>query len=228
MGGFVLSLASALWFGILTSISPCPLTTNIAAVSFISRNIGSPAKSMAAGIVYTLGRVLTYVVIGAILVSSLTAAPWLSRILQKYMGKLIGPIMIIVGMFLLEMLSFKNRGRNLDSRSQERIKSKGIFGAFALGSLFALTFCPVSAALFFGSVIPLAVSEQSRLLIPAIYGVGTGLPVIIVAFGIAVSAKLVATMFKRMSQFEYWARTATGAVFIILGIYLSIERIFLR
>ncbi|HNS67783.1 MAG TPA: sulfite exporter TauE/SafE family protein, partial [Mesotoga infera] len=91
MDGFILSLASALWFGILTSISPCPLTTNIAAVSFISRNIGSPAKSMAAGIVYTLGRVLTYVVIGAILVSSLTAAPWLSRILQKYMGKLIGP-----------------------------------------------------------------------------------------------------------------------------------------
>jgi cytochrome c biogenesis protein CcdA len=227
MDGLLFSLVSAVWFGILTSISPCPLTTNIAAVSFISKNIGSPARSVFAGLMYTLGRVLTYVVIGAILVSSLTAAPWLSRILQKYMGKLIGPIMIIVGMFLLELLSFKNRGRNFDSNSQEKIKSKGVLGAFVLGVLFALTFCPVSAALFFGSVIPLAVSEQSRLLIPAVYGIGTGLPVIVVAIGIAISTKLVASMFKQISRFEYWARNATGAVFVILGIYLTITRIFL-
>ncbi len=227
MDNLEFSMISALWFGILTSISPCPLTTNIAAVSFISRNIGSPKRSVAAGLLYTLGRVLTYVVIGAVVVSSLTAAPGLSRFLQKYMGKLIGPIMIIVGMFLLELLSFRNKGRNLDTTSQEKIKSKGLLGALILGSLFALTFCPVSAALFFGSVIPLAVNEQSRLMIPAIYGIGTGLPVVVVAIGIAISTKLVAQMFKQISRFEFWARTITGIVFIILGIYLSITRIFL-
>jgi len=139
------------------------------------------------------------VVIGAVLVSSLMAAPGLSRFLQKYMGKLVGPIMIILGMFLLELLSFRNKGRNLDTKSQEKIKSKGLLGALILGSLFALTFCPVSAALFFGSVIPLVANEQSRLLIPAIYGIGTGLPVVVVSVGIAISTKMVAKMFSRIT-----------------------------
>jgi len=115
------------------------------------------------------------------------------------MGKLVGPIMIILGMFLLELLSFRNKGRNLDTKSQEKIKSKGLLGALILGSLFALTFCPVSAALFFGSVIPLVANEQSRLLIPAIYGIGTGLPVVVVSVGIAISTKMVAKMFSRIT-----------------------------
>ena len=166
------------------------------------------------------------VVIGSVLVSSLTAAPGLSRFLQKYMGKLIGPIMI-AGMFLLELLSFRNSGRNLGTKSQEKIKSKGLLGALILGSLFDLTFCPVSSALFFGSVIPLVANEQSRLLIPAIYGIGTGLPVVLVAIGIAISTKMVAKMFSRITSFEYWAGAVTGAVFIVLGIYLSNTRIFL-
>ena len=157
----------------------------------------------------------------------LDAAPGLSRFLQKYMGKLVGPIMIILGMFLLELLSFRNKGRNLDTKSQEKIKSKGLLGALILGSLFALTFCPVSAALFFGSVIPLAANEQSRLLIPAIYGIGTGLPVVVVSVGIAISTKMVAKMFSRITRFEYWARAVTGEVFTVLGIYLSNTRIFL-
>jgi len=135
--------------------------------------------------------------------------------------------MIILGMFLLELLSFRNKGRNLDTKSQEKIKSKGLLGALILGSLFALTFCPVSAALFFGSVIPLAANEQSRLLIPAIYGIGTGLPVVVVSVGIAISTKMVAKMFSRITRFEYWARAVTGEVFTVLGIYLSNTRIFL-
>ncbi|MFO7881554.1 MAG: aromatic aminobenezylarsenical efflux permease ArsG family transporter [Kosmotogaceae bacterium] len=227
MDNVFLAILSALWFGILTSISPCPLTTNIAAVSFISRNIKSPVKSITSGILYTIGRMFTYVIIGSIIVSSLTLAPRISIFLQKYMGKLIGPIMIIVGLFLLELLSFNIRGKNIDAEKQERIKKQGLFGALFLGSLFALSFCPISAALFFGSVIPLAVEEQSRILIPAIYGIGTGIPVLLVAITLAFSTKLVAKMFKRINQFEYWARTITGSFFIALGIYFSITRIYL-
>ncbi len=227
METYFLALLSALWFGILTSISPCPLTTNIAAVSFISRNIKSPMKSVTSGILYTLGRVFTYVIIGFIIVSSLTLAPRISIFLQKYMGKLIGPIMIIVGLFLLELLSFNIKGRNIDEEKQEKIKKHGFVGALFIGSLFALSFCPISAALFFGSVIPLALEEQSRILIPAIYGIGTGIPVIIVAITLAFSTKLVAKMFKRINQFEVWARTITGGFFIVLGIYFSITRIYL-
>lgn len=227
MDNLFLPLLSALWFGILTSISPCPLTTNIAAVSFISRNIKSPVKSITSGVLYTIGRMFTYVIIGSIIVSSLTLAPKISIYLQKYMGKLIGPIMIIVGLFLLELLNINTKGKNIDAEKQEKIKKQGLFGALFLGSLFALSFCPISAALFFGSVIPLAIEEQSRIFIPAIYGIGTGIPVLLVAITLAFSAKMVAEMFKKINQFEYWARTITGDFFIVLGIYFSITRIYL-
>ncbi|MGW8258007.1 MAG: hypothetical protein ACWGMZ_11015, partial [Thermoguttaceae bacterium] len=46
---------SALWLGILTSISPCPLATNIAAISYIGRRVDSSKQVFLTGLVYTLG-----------------------------------------------------------------------------------------------------------------------------------------------------------------------------
>ena len=104
MTEFLIGIASAFWLGILTSISPCPLATNIAAISFVGRRVGSPAKVFLAGLLYTAGRTLTYLVLGVLLVSSLLSAPYLSHVLQKYMNKALGPILILVGMVLVELI----------------------------------------------------------------------------------------------------------------------------
>jgi len=153
----LLGALSALWLGILTSISPCPLATNIAAISFIGRRIGRTRVVFFTGLLYTLGRMLTYVVLGTLLVTSVLSIPQVSHLLQKYMNKFLGPILILVGMILLELIRFNIPGSGLSEKMQKRVELLGIWGAGLLGIVFALSFCPISAALFFGSLIPLSV-----------------------------------------------------------------------
>ncbi len=226
MGEGLLGAMSALWLGILTSISPCPLAMNITAVSFVSRRVGHPTQVLLAGFLYTLGRSLTYVTLGMLLVSSVLSAPQISHILQKYMNKIIGPILILAGMFLLEMLQLDLSGPGIGEMVQRRVGDWGVWGAGLLGIFFALSFCPVSAALFFGSLIPLAIMRGSGVLFPSLYGVGTGLPVFVLALLIALGTRSMGRIFDKLAQIERWARRITGIIFIAVGIYYSLTHIF--
>jgi len=203
MHEFLLGVLSALWLGLLTSISPCPLATNIAAVSFIGRRIGRTRVVLLTGLLYTLGRVLTYVILGILLVTSVLSIPQVSHILQKYMNKILGLILIFVGMILLELIRFNVTGFGLSEKMQKRVELWGIWGAGLLGVVFALSFCPISAALFFGSLLPLSVKYESGFALPALYGLGTGLPV-----------------------FLFGVRRITGGIFILIGIYYCLVYIF--
>ena len=226
MGEWLFGAASALWLGILTSISPCPLAMNISAVSFVGKRVGRPRQVLLAGFLYTLGRSLTYVVLGILLVGSILSAPQISHVLQKYMNKIIGPILILAGMFLLEMLQLNFSGPGISEMVQRRVETWGIGGAGLLGIFFALSFCPVSAALFFGSLIPLATLRGSGVLLPSLYGVGTGLPVFAFALLIALGTRSVGKIFDKLAQIERWARRVTGSIFIVVGIYYSLTHIF--
>lgn len=220
-------LLSAFWFGILTSISPCPLAANIAAISYISKGIQSPYRMFATGLAYTFGRMLSYLVLGVILVGSLLSTVTVSVLLQKYMNLFLGPILILVGMFLLGLLTLRVLGSGaLIEKLKEKINSQGYLGALLLGILFALSFCPTSAVLFFGSLLPLALEAQSCLELPAIYGLATGLPVLGFAILLGVSAHRVAKAYNRIVAFERWARKVTGVVFIMIGGYYTWVNIF--
>lgn len=227
MAELLVGAASALWLGILTSISPCPLATNIAAVSFVGKRLSNPRQVFLAGLLYTLGRALTYLVLGMILVSSLLSIPYVSHTLQNYMNKLLGPILIVAGMVLLELIHLNLSGSKISERMSKRVESMGgIWGASLMGVVFALSFCPLSAALFFGSLIPLALKYESGVIIPAIYGVGTGLPVLVFAALIALGARSVGQAYNRLVPFELWARRITGGIFIGVGIYYCLAHIF--
>jgi len=222
----LLGALSALWLGILTSISPCPLATNIAAISFIGRRIGRTRVVFFTGLLYTLGRMLTYVVLGTLLVTSILSIPQVSHLLQKYMNKFLGPILILVGMILLELIRFNIPGSGLSEKMQKRVELLGIWGAGLLGIVFALSFCPISAALFFGSLVPLSVKCGSSITLPAMYGFGTGLPVILFAVLIAFGAQSVGKAFNKLTQIERWIRRVTGGIFILIGIYYCLVYIF--
>jgi cytochrome c biogenesis protein CcdA len=217
---------TSLWLGILTSISPCPLATNIAAISFISRGIESPRKVLLAGLLYTLGRTLAYVALGGLLVASLLSAPGLSHVLQKYVNQILGPVLVIAGLFLLDLIQWTGTGRAVSERMQDRVRAWGMAGAVLLGVVFALSFCPISAVFFFGSLIPLAVTHGSSVLVPSVYGVGTALPVIVFAAVITLGAQGLGRAFNRVSAFAKWARWVTGGVFVAVGIYLSMVYIY--
>jgi cytochrome c biogenesis protein CcdA len=219
-------MGSALWLGIQTSISPCPLASNIAAISYISKNVGSPRAVALTGVLYALGRSLVYVFLGAALVWSLLSAPALSHFLQRDMNRILGPLLILTGMVLLGLIPLRLPGGGLGDELGKRVAARGVWGGFLLGGLFALTFCPISAALFFGSLVPLAVKGHSPFLLPALYGIGTALPVLVFAVLIAAGAHAVASAFGRIQQFERWARLATGVLFVGIGLYFSLSTVW--
>lgn len=226
MESFVVAVASAVWLGILTSISPCPMATNIAAISYIGKRVGSPRLVLASGLLYVLGRVLAYLGLGMLIVASVLSIPDLSYFLQLYMNRFLGPILVVVGMVLLGLIRVRLPGAGISDRMQRRVERYGVWGAGLLGLVFALSLCPVSAALFFGSLIPLSVKHNSSLILPSAFGVGTGLPVILFAFLVALGTRYVGAIFDRLTQFELWARRVTGIVFIGVGIYYSLIYIF--
>jgi cytochrome c biogenesis protein CcdA len=218
---FLLAAGSALWVGILTAISPCPLATNVAAISFIGRRVEKPSAVLTTSVLYALGRSLVYIVLAFLLVSSLLSAPAIAQVLERWVNRLIGPLLIVVGMFLLRLISWTGSGTGLTALA-DRVKERGVWAGLALGVLFALSFCPVSAALYFGTLIPLAVKSDSRVLLPLVYGAGTALPVLVFSVLIAWSTNAVGKAYEKVTQIERWARWITGSTFILVGIYLTL------
>ncbi|MCP4219735.1 MAG: sulfite exporter TauE/SafE family protein [bacterium] len=226
MESYFADIAAALWLGILTSISPCPLTANIAAIAFIGKKVDRKSQVLVTGLMYTLGRMFTYVVLGAILVSSTELISPVSMFLQKHMNRMLGPVLILVGLFLLEVIRFGGQGVKVKPETQQRLGSGSLTGAFLLGALFALSFCPVSAGLFFGSTFALAMKHQSMVVMPLSYGIGTAAPVVLFAVVIGLGIGTVGSMFNKIKAFEKWARRISGVVFVVAGIYLSLTYIF--
>jgi cytochrome c biogenesis protein CcdA len=217
--GMLIGFIPALWLGILTSISPCPLASNVAAISFLSRRVTHPALVFISGLAYTLGRMVSYTVLGWIIISSFLSVPQVAQFLQKYMGRALGPLLIITGFVLLDMITIRLPKLSLSEKHHHKLAESGIPGAFLLGFIFALAFCPISAALFFGSLIPLAINSKSGVLLPFIYGIGTGLPVLIFALAIALGVTSLGHWFRRAARIEYYTRRITGVIFIFVGLY---------
>lgn len=222
-----LALTSALFLGILTSISPCPLATNIAAISFIGHRIGRKDHVIISGILYTTGRIFAYVVLASLIVSGLLGSGEISRFMQKYMNEALGPVMILIGMILLGWIG---TGLSIYYSGVEKLqvyaKKGGLWWALPIGAIFALSFCPVSAGLYFGGLIPLSVNHTSYVTLPLIYAVGTALPVILFALIIALGMNKLSKIYDRVSTFGTKARYATGAIFILVGIYYSLINIY--
>lgn len=213
-----LQLVSAFILGLMTAISPCPLATNITAVGFISKDIKSRRRVLLNGITYTAGRAVSYTSIGLLFFFGANQFK-LSGFLQQWGEKLLSPLLIVIGLFMLGVFSFTIPGL---SRLNEKVESqakKGYWGALLLGLVFALAFCPYSGVLYFGMLIPMTISSPQGLLLPIIFALATGIPVIIFSSVIAFSMNSVGKVYDRVKLFERWFRRVVALLFIAVGIY---------
>ncbi len=206
----------------MTAISPCPLATNITAIGFISKDIESQKRVFLNGIIYTLGRAFTYTVIGLIFFFG-SEELHISGFLQKWGEKFIGPLMIIIGLFMIGALNFiRIPGLGSLAEKMESRANKGFWGVLLLGIVFALAFCPYSGVLYFGMLIPMTISSASGLYLPVVFAVATGIPVIIFAWLIAYSVGSIGVFYKKIKVFELWFRRIIAIVFIGAGIYYTV------
>jgi len=213
---------SAFLLGLLTAISPCPLATNITAIGFISKEINNKNKIFINGLIYTLGRVISYSALAIIIYLGADEFK-LSGIFQKYGEKIIGPILIIIGLFMFGVIKLKFPEWIKVGKKYQEQGIKNYWESFLLGILFALAFCPYSGVLYFGMLIPLTIANPSGLVLPGIFAIATGIPVIIFAGLIAYTISGVGTFYNKLKTFEFWFRKIIASVFIIIGTYYIIR-----
>ena len=212
-------IISAFVLGLMTAISPCPLATNITATAFISKNISNKKIVLFSGVLYSLGRAFSYTAIGLILFFGASKFQ-ISRFLNQNGEKMLGPLLIIIGLIMLNVIkiNFLSKSRFSDKLS-EKLKNKGLLGSFLIGLAFALAFCPYSAALFFGMLIPLTIASADGLYLPIVFAFGTGLPVLLFTYLLAFSVGSVGVFYKKIGQIEKSMRLIAGVVFILTGVY---------
>jgi len=212
-------ILSAFLFGILTSISPCPLATNITAVAYISKDVKTPRHTILSGLFYTLGRGISYTLLATLIYFGFSSFK-VSSLFQGWGDKVLGPVLILIGLIMFGVIKINIKNNN---QTAEKIKlwlsDKGHLGSLALGMLFAFAFCPYSGAIFFGVLVPLVFKTAGGLLLPPVYALGTGLPVIIFSILIAYSMQAMGKAFHIIQKVEKWLRYAVASVFVLTGIY---------
>lgn len=216
---------TALVLGLMTAISPCPLATNITAIGFIGKDIENRNRVFYNGLVYTLGRAISYTVLAVIIFLGADQFS-VSGIFQKYGEKMIGPLLIIIGLFMLDVLKIKFPGLGKLTQRFEKKSTKNYWDVLLLGILFALAFCPYSGVLYFGMLIPITISSASGLYLPVVFAIATGIPVIIFAWLIAFTISGVGVLYNRIKTFEKWFRRIISVLFIGVGIYYVINVFF--
>lgn len=215
---------TAFLLGLLTAVSPCPLATNIAAIGFIGKDIENRRGVFRNGLLYTLGRVVAYTALGVVLILVLREGSSLFGI-QKFVGKYgelaLGPALLLVGAFTLsgnrlKLPSFGFKGNG------EGLAREGGTGAFLLGMLFAMAFCPTSGVFYFGMLIPMSATATAGYLLPVLFAVATALPVLVVAWILAFSVQRIGSFYGKMQAVQKWLNRIVGGVFVAIGIYYCV------
>ena len=219
------SFLTAAILGLMTAISPCPLATNISAIGYIGRDIEDRRRVFINGLVYTLGRAVSYTVIALVIyfgASQMDISGWF----QRWGEKLLGPVLIIIGLFMLDFITLNLPGVGSFSEKLGERGRKSYLSALLLGMLFALAFCPYSGVIYFAMLIPMTVASPAGLYLPVIFAIATGIPVIVFAWLIAFAIGNVGKMYSRLKVFELWFRRVVAVLFIGVGIWYIITVYF--
>lgn len=212
-------ILTAFLLGLMTAFSPCPLATNITAIGFISKDIESRRRTFINGLLYTLGRGISYFGLAVVLFFGASKFQ-VAKLFQMYGERLLGPLLIIIGILMLDIISIKFPGLSgLTAYFENRSKKGSMWSALLLGVIFALAFCPYSGVLYFGMLIPLTIANPAGLILPLVFAFATGLPVIIIAWMLAYSLSSIGSFYNKVKLFEIWFRRIIAVAFIIVGIY---------
>ncbi len=220
LGTSGIPLVAAFFIGLVMTFSPCPLATNITAIAFISKKIGDNRHTLLVGTLYALGRMVAYIGLTALIVYAGLNIQSISLFLQEYGEKLIGPFLVIMGILMLELVDIPSiGGQGWLQKIELYLGEKGYLGGFLLGVIFALALCPFAAVLFFGMLIPVALKTGDAIFVPAVFGIATALPVIIISIVLVSGVNRVSGMMTAVQKNEKWIKWAVAAVFIIVGVY---------
>jgi cytochrome c-type biogenesis protein len=209
---------SAFLLGLLTAISPCPMATNITAIGYIGKDLVVKKRVFFNGLIYTLGRALSYLILAVILFIGADQTK-ISSFFQLNGEKILGPLLIIAGVTMLGIVKINFPGLTRFSNKLELRNKWNFWNVLLLGVVFALAFCPYSGVLYFGLLIPMSIGTVQGLILPVVYAVATGIPVIIIAWLLAYTISGIGKFYTTLKSIELWIRPVIAVLFLGIGIY---------
>jgi cytochrome c-type biogenesis protein len=210
-------LISAILLGLLTAIAPCPMTINITAIGYIGRDFSNKKRLFLNGIFYAMGTIFAYSALAMILYFGADKFR-ISSLFQQYSEKIIGPLLLVIGVLMLGIVNIKFPAFN---RLTEKFRARQHFrkwDAFLLGGILALAFCPYSGILYFGILVPLTISASAPWL-PVFYSSAAAIPVIIFAWLLAFTVSGIGKLYNKIKAIEFWFSKCVALLFIGIGIY---------
>jgi len=212
---------SALLLGLLMAIAPCPLTINITAMGYIGKDLSRPVRIFSNGVFYALGTVFGYTLLALVLYFGADQFK-LSSVFQQYSEYIIGPLLLLIGLYMLGLFPIHIRGSSKLARSFEKRSIFRAWDSFLLGLVLALAFCPYSGVLYFGMLVPLMISTSAPWL-PLVFSLSAAIPIVIFAWLLAFSVSGIGSLFNRIKSFEFWFRKVVAVLFMGIGIYSIIQ-----
>lgn len=219
-----LPLLSALLFGLLGATAPCQLSTNVAALAFISREAGETRAVWSRTLAFVAGKVTVYTLVGGLVVLLSLQVDQIGPAAIPVIvvaRKALGPLLVVIGLFMLGLFSFHvSIGQRLSTWIERRVgQREGVLPAYLLGVAFAFTFCPTLFALFFGLTIPLAIASPGGIVFPGVFALGAALPILIFGALLATEAEGARALLRRVRAANLWVQRVTGALFVLIGLH---------
>ena len=225
--GIGLPILSALLFGLIGTTAPCQLTTNAGALAFIARDAENRRLVVWSTLAYLAGKVIVYTAVGVIVILAGQQLARSSIPVVTVVRKVVGPLMILLGLYLLGLLPLRfSVGRGLADWLEARAGG-GVGGALLLGIAFAFAFCPTLFLLFFGLTIPLALRSPVGVVYPGLFALGTALPLLGLAGLLTAGVGATKGYLSGVRRINAWIRPVAGIVLILAGLNDTVTYWFL-
>ncbi len=217
-GGNQMPIVSALLFGAIGAAAPCQLTTNLSAIAYVSRRVGE-GRPWVEALAYTLGKALVYSLVGAAAVALELRLQEAAVPVVVVARRVLGPLLIVLALVFLGVLRPRlSLGQRLAAAIRRRAAVGGARGAVLMGAAFAFAFCPTLFLLLFGLTIPLGLTSSAGFLIPAVFALGTALPLLVFTALLAAGRGLARTDTQRLGRVHATVTRVAGAVFLLAGL----------
>ncbi|MFC0477384.1 sulfite exporter TauE/SafE family protein [Robertmurraya beringensis] len=209
-------LLSALILGLVGALAPCQFTGNLGAITIYGNQSVQKGLAWREVLFFILGKIVVFALLGLIVWVVGNEAKSTLTMFFPWIRKSFGPLLIIIGFFMLGIVKFR-KSLTLGSIPNKFMK-KGKIGAFLMGVSFTLGFCPTMFVLFFITLMPIALAVPYGPVLPAIFAVGTSIPLILSIFLIwyfDLSGKLLKKNGRKLGLF---VQRLAGVVMLLIGV----------
>lgn len=219
-------LLTAFLLGLFASINPCQLAINVSALTWLFGRKETKERQRQTGLIYLIGRFVAFFVLGWVCVWAisyfgirLSASKLMSLdSIYSWVEVLLPWLLMVVGLFFFYRAFHVHKHDGSCHNSSQVIHRGRRYGSFWLGVILAFLFCPESAVVFFGMMVPLGAATSVSWSVPLIYALSSLIPFVLLLWMVHHANAFVNRYEDRVARIQVWVNAFLGFLFIMLAV----------